>query len=191
LLFLGRIHPKKGLSNLIAALHLSRSNRRLEEWHLVVAGWDDGGHLTALKRQVDDHALSNRVHFVGPQFGECKSATLSAADAFILPSFSEGLPMAVLEAWAYGKAVLMTDACNLPEGFASSAAIKLDTDPSVLAEQLCAFSELSSSDIIEMGGNGRRLAEASFSWAAVAGKMKRLYEWSIAGGTAPEFVSVR
>ena len=35
----------------------------------------------------------------------------------ILPSFSEGLPMAVLEAWAYGLPVLMTDHCNLPEGF--------------------------------------------------------------------------
>lgn len=189
LLFLGRIHPKKGLSNLIQALKLTRDNKRLQEWHLVVAGWDDGGHLAVLEKLVDSYALSERVHFVGPQFGDCKSATLFSADAFILPSFSEGLPMAVLEAWAFSKAVLMTDACNLPEGFAVGAAANLDTDPHIMAQQLCAFAERSDADIIEMGRRGRRLVEATFGWQTVAEKMIRLYKWSLAGGPTPEFVS--
>ncbi len=189
LLFLGRIHPKKGLSNLIKALKLTRDNKRFQEWHLVIAGWDDGGHLAALQELVDSYALSECVHFVGPQFGDYKSATLFSADAFILPSFSEGLPMAVLEAWAFSKPVLMTDACNLPEGFAFGAAANLDTDPHIMAQQLCAFGERTDADIIEMGRCGRSLVEATFSWQTVAEKMVRLYEWSLAGGPAPEFVS--
>ena len=65
------------------------------------------------------------VVFTGPAFGEAKDALLRSADAFILPSLSEGLPMSVLEAWAYGLPVLMTDKCNLPEGFAAGAAVRI------------------------------------------------------------------
>ena len=65
------------------------------------------------------------MHFPGPQFGTAKAAAYRRADAFVLPSLSEGLPMAILEAWAHEKPVLMTDACNLPEGFAARAAIRL------------------------------------------------------------------
>ena len=62
------------------------------------------------------------VVFLGPQFGEAKAACYRNCDAFILPSFSEGLPMVILEAWAYGKPVLMTPQCNLPGGFADDIA---------------------------------------------------------------------
>jgi glycosyltransferase involved in cell wall biosynthesis len=76
------------------------------------------------------------VLFLGPAFGETKDALLRRASAFILPSFSEGLPMSVLEAWSYRLPVLMTDHCNLPEGFAADAALRIGTDAASIAESM-------------------------------------------------------
>ena len=103
LMFLGRIHPKKGLSNLMRAWAEVRreSPSAAERWQLVIAGWEQGGHQQELERLSAILGLQASVHFVGPQFDEGKAATLNRADAFILPSFSEGLPVAVLEAWSY------------------------------------------------------------------------------------------
>jgi glycosyltransferase involved in cell wall biosynthesis len=130
------------------------------------------------------------VLFYGPAFGEEKEALLRGAEAFILPSFSEGLPMSVLEAWAYGLPVVMTPECNLPEGFARQSALKirnreLATSHSLLAtptklesdwEGLRALLEMSEAERGNMGMRGRRLVEERFTWSKVAASMKEIYE---------------
>jgi len=123
------------------------------------------------------------VVFYGPAFGVEKEQLLRRADAFVLPSLSEGLPMSVLEAWAYGLPVVMTPECHLPEGFASQAALEIrngkmgDSKWSGLQQLL----DMSDSDRIEMGRRGRRLVEEKFTWPKVAAQMKALYE-EILGG---------
>jgi len=117
LLFLGRIHPKKGLPNALRAFkktldfHPSTSNAH---WQFIIAGWDQGGHeaeLMRLCRELDlrferqspgeqEYSENAPVVFVGPAFGRKKKELLVSASAFILPSISEGLPMSVLEAWS-------------------------------------------------------------------------------------------
>lgn len=189
LLFLGRIHPKKGLGQLLQAMALW-SGAEADLWHLVVAGWDQAGTAATLAAQADALGLAQRVHFVGPQFGDQKEATLAAADAFVLPSLSEGLPMAVLEAWAARLPVLMTEACNLPEGFRSGAAIRLAPDPSSMAEGLRELGSLSQQALAVLAANGRSLVEAQFSWDHVARKIGQFYEWVLGGGTPPDFVEV-
>jgi glycosyltransferase involved in cell wall biosynthesis len=187
LLFLGRVHPKKGLDRLLQAMALW-SGAEADPWHLVVAGWDQAGTEAALAAQAEALGLAQRVHFVGPQFGEQKAATLAAADAFVLPSLSEGLPMAVLEAWAARLPVLMTEACNLPEGFRAGAAIRLAPDPTAMAEGLRKLGSLSQPALDTLAVNGRALVEAQFSWGHVACQMGQLYEWVLGGGTPPAFV---
>src|SRR5690606_14930940 len=132
LLFLGRLHPKKGLGNLLCAWKEVRS-RATDDWLLVVAGWDQGGHERRLRRLAEEYGIAPTLRFVGPQFGDDKAASLALADAFVLPSVSEGLPVAVLEAWSHGLPVLMTEACNLPEGFAAGAALAIGPDPAGIA----------------------------------------------------------
>ena len=187
LLFLGRIHPKKGLDRLLQAMALW-SGAEADPWHLVVAGWDQANTKAALAAQAEELGLTQRVHFVGPQFGEQKAASLAAADAFVLPSLSEGLPMSVLEAWAARLPVLMTEACNLPEGFRAGAAIRLAPDPTAMAEGLRELGSLSQSALATLGVNGRALVEAQFSWGHVACQVGQLYEWVLGGGTPPAFV---
>jgi poly(glycerol-phosphate) alpha-glucosyltransferase len=210
LLFLGRIHPKKGLKELIAAWEKVQGAFE-EEWELVIAGWDDGGHLEALKQQAvrlgltlsaqkpasDSLFVSNRlsknepessIHLVGPKFGEEKEALLRSVDAFILPSFSEGLPMSVLEAWSYGLPVIMTPQCNIPVGFDLAAAIQIDPEVDSIAEGLLRFFAMSEGEQKAMGLRGRRLVEERFTWKKIAEDMCNVYRWVRDGDTPPDCV---
>ena len=213
LLFLGRIHPKKGLAGLLKAwaeIQKPKSGiKNSKDWQLVIAGWDQGGHEGELKAlcgelglRIANCGLSENlklnsyklktpppeaegagVIFMGPAFGGQKKELLRSAAAFVLPSFSEGLPMSVLEAWAYGLPVVMTPECNLPEGFASGAALEIQNEGMKGAkwDGLKALLDMSDFDRIEMGWRGRRLVEENFTWSKVAAQMKRLYE-EILGG---------
>lgn len=182
LLYLGRIHPKKGLPALIQAWKAAGP-----EWRLVIAGWDQAGHEAELKALAAE-VRTERVIFTGPQFGKAKDAAYRRADAFILPSLSEGLPMVILEAWAHGKPVLMTEQCNLPEGFAAGAAMRIAPEVESIARGLEEFTLRSGAEHQEMGMKGRRLVEESFTWPTIARKFGAVYEWVAGRGARPEWV---
>ena len=192
MLYLGRLHPKKGLVNLILAwASLQRTEvraRRPAEWVLAIAGWDQGGHERVLRRQTAECGVGKSVRFLGPLFGEPKATACHGCDAFILPSFSEGLPMAVLEAWAHGKPVLMTPECNLPEGFQANAAIRLKTNVEEIAHGLQSLFDMSEADRCAMGGRGKKLVAEQFSWPKIASDMKAVYDWILGGGARPDCV---
>jgi len=128
------------------------------------------------------------VHFVGPQFGRQKAATLRRADAFVLASQSEGLPLTVLEAWAHRLPVLMTEECNVPEGFAAGAALRVGTDPESIAEGLLALGRRSEAERRRMASAGRALVERRFTWPPVARQFLAVYRWMVGEGGRPEHV---
>lgn len=183
LLFLGRIHPKKGLAELVEAFagFLAEYPKGGDAWSLVIAGWDDGGHQAAIESAVKDLGLTDRILFAGPQFGPAKDAVYANADAFILPSYSEGLPMTVLEAWSWGVPVLMTAACNLPDGFSNDAAVEITTAPQSLKRDLLDALSQEPLRLRKMGERGRALVERDYSWLAIAEKHIEAYRWQIAG----------
>ena len=209
LLYLGRIHPGKGLVALIHAWAEAQKRRRSDsrDWLLVIAGWDDGGHQAELLQLCDAIGLSvcrvpnasagqsapsvmqgtdgeASVVFLGPQYGEEKRACYRHSDACILPSFTEGLPMSVLEAWSYAKPVLMTPQCNLPEGFAAGAAIRIvqdthnaETGVRSIAAGLQELFDAPNSLLRTLGDNGRQLVVEKFTWPEIARQMKSVYDW--------------
>lgn len=189
LLFLGRIHPKKGLSELANAWAMATDARPelADKWRLAIAGWDDGGHVEPLANQIEELGISGSAEILGPAFGAEKDKLLRDADVFILPSYSEGLPMSVLEAWAYRLPVLMTAECNLPEGFDRQAAIEITTRPAELARSL--ISNLLDGDLAPLGEAGRKLVEQRFSWPHVAAQHIEVYYWLVQGGDRPSCVS--
>ncbi|MFT5705896.1 MAG: glycosyltransferase involved in cell wall biosynthesis [Oceanospirillaceae bacterium] len=189
LLFLGRIHPKKGLNELIGAWErVVKESPEQMTWELIIAGWDDGGHETGLKQQVASLGLSDSIKFVGAMFGDAKELLLREVDAFILPSFSEGLPMSVLEAWAYQLPVVMTEFCNIPEGFEAEAAIHIDPTPLSIATGLQKMINLPESDLRGIGQKGRKLVENKFTWDQIAEQMKGVYEWCVSGKKPPKCI---
>jgi len=189
LLYLGRLHPKKNITNLIHACNETFKSHRGsgDDWVLAIAGWDQGGYESELKRI----ATGASVVFLGPQFGADKSKCYRDCDAFILPSLSEGLPMAVLEAWSYAKPVLMTPDCNLPEGFEANAALRIGTTPEEIAAGLRVLREMSDNDRTQMGNRGRALVATRFSWSQIGEQMRAVYEWVLSGGAAPESVRLQ
>lgn len=175
LLFIGRIHPKKGIAELLDAFSRLKNSRPdlADRWRLVIAGWDDGGHKDTMARSIAQRGLGGDVVFPGPLYGADKDAVLRHADAFVLPSHSEGLPMSVLEAWAYGLPVLMTDACNLPEGFAAGAAYRINLCPEEFLSDL--EKALSAEDLAAHGVAGRALVSDRFNWSEIARRHEEVY----------------
>ena len=181
LLFLGRIHPKKGLEPLIEAWAQVPAVAQ-SGWRLAIAGWDDGGHQARLSARVRGLRIQDSVTFLGPTFGEAKERALRSASAFILPSFSEGLPMAVLEAWSFAVPVIMTDECHLEIGFASGAAIRVEpTVPSLAANLADIALRRSPLELRAMGMRGRRLVESEFAWGRIGNDMADVYDWAVGG----------
>jgi len=206
LLYLGRLHPKKGLENLLRAWAQSQKGimtARKSEWLLAIAGWDQGGHETELKKLASElripwfdlrkpestsNSLDPSAAFLGPQFGEAKAAYYARCDAFILPSFSEGLPMALLEAWAYSKPALMTPECNLPEGFDADAVIRIEPNVRSIQQGLHELFSMPHSTLQLLGENGRQLVSERFAWSRVALEMKAVYDWMLGAGPKPDCV---
>ncbi len=96
--------------------------------------------------------------------------------------------MVVLEAWAYGKPVLMTPECNLPEGFAAGAALQIGTTPETIATGLNELMEMSEDERVTMGARGRALVAEKFSWPRIGEQMRAVYEWVLGGGDEPDYV---
>jgi poly(glycerol-phosphate) alpha-glucosyltransferase len=168
------MHPKK---NILALLEAWSDFPKGSDWRLVIAGWDDGGHELALKNAAARLNVEHNVEFVGPVYGKEKDLLFRSSQAFVLPSLSEGLPMAVLEAWSYGLPVLMTEACHIPEGFLAEAAIKIAPPAESIRHGLIrALVEMSDHDRRVMGARGRALVKSQFSWHDVGSNILHIYE---------------
>lgn len=189
-LFLGRLHPKKGLEETIRAwVEWNRAEPSLaSHWRLHIAGWDDGGHEPALRQLTAALGAEDSILFPGPAYGEDKDRLLHEADAFILASHSEGLPMAVLEAWAKGLPTVITPQCHLPEGFAAGAAILTHPIKEDIVEALHQLASLTESQRVAMGARGRRLVAESFTWTSVAERLHSVYAWLLDGAPKPACV---
>jgi glycosyltransferase involved in cell wall biosynthesis len=190
ILFLGRLDPKKGVEELLQAWATVQARPIGSGWTLQVTGWGDAAYVSHLQRLANDLSPGPTVSFTGPLFGAAKAMAFRNASGFILPSFSEGLPMAVLEAWSWGLPVLMTAECNVAEGFATGAALRITPEPHAIARTLVEFLAMSDAERRTMGAAGRRLVETRFTWARVATEMHAVYEWVLGSGPRPSFVVV-
>lgn len=190
LLFIGRIHPKKGIKELIGGLKIMKEENPslFNSWEIHIAGWDQNGHLNELKHLVETYNLVNDVKFVGSLYGKAKEKALCQANAFVLPSFSEGLPMSVLEAWAYELPVVMTDFCNIPEGFHHKCAVQVEPTPHDISAKLTSLFQLSDMELMKIGKRGKELVSKSFTWEVIAKQTVELYHYLLGKGSKPSFV---
>jgi poly(glycerol-phosphate) alpha-glucosyltransferase len=186
ILFLSRVHPKKGLPDLFQAWF--KAKPRQNNWALLVVGPDELGHEAELRKMADDLAIGQDIVFAGPAYGERKSKLLASADAFVLPSHSEGFSMAVLEAAAAGLPILLTEECNFPELAAIGAAIEVPAGRSGVAEGISRFLALTDSERKQMGRRGLELVRQNYAWPAIARQMLEVYHWLAENGPRPDSI---
>jgi glycosyltransferase involved in cell wall biosynthesis len=161
LLFLGRIHPKKGIDILIAAF--SNISDRFPEWDIVIAGPDNSGLRTSLESQIAGLRLEGRIHWTGMIFGETKTDAIRAAEIFVLPSHQENFGIAVVEAMALGRPILLTDKVNIWQEVESSGAGEVVSDDAeAIARGLAQMCKLTKSELSQVGEKARKCFSDNF-----------------------------
>ena len=183
LLFFSRVHVKKGLDLLAQAL--SRLAPAFPELHLVIAGNDDGA-LSPFCDRMAELGLTRRMTYLGHVAGRRARQVWAAADAFILPSYSEGFSMAILEAMACRLPCLITTACHFPEAAAAGGAVVVSPDSAAVTCGLHELLERTNDERARLGQNGRRLVEAEYTWDRQAERLAAVYGWLAGGGARPE-----
>jgi glycosyltransferase involved in cell wall biosynthesis len=184
-LFMGRVHYKKGILNLLDAWRLV--TRKYRDAHLLIAGPDYAHTRQKAEEMVNSASLNHTVTFCGTISGELKLAALSAARFFCLPTYSEGLSVAVLEALSIGLPVIATPECNVDGIDSHGAGFIVSNAPAELAAGLCECLNLSNNQWTEMSRNARHLAASSYSWDRAGERMREVYAWAL-GGKRPSFV---
>lgn len=189
-LFLSRLHPKKNLEGLLEAWALLSSDNKLLDWHLMIAGEGTEMYLKTLHEKAVTLNIADRVSFLGCVYGSEKMAVLAAADIFVLPSFSEGFSMAVLEAAAASLPVVMTEFCNFPELIAAGGAVIAQPSAESLAITLRETMLRSDNSLRGMGAAGANLVRSNYSWQEIGRSMLEVYRWLLDGGTKPSSVQL-
>ena len=188
ILFLGRIHFKKGLD--ILAHAWARVAQRSPDAHLILAGPDSENTQAFLEKQLAALGVARRVTFTGMLSHELKWSALAAAECFVLPSYSEGLSVSVLEAMGAGVPVIVTQQCNLPEVEEHGCGWVIQPQVDELTAALNESLRASSREVADMGTNGRQLVSRHYSWPVIGEEMSAVYGW-LNGGPWPACVELQ
>lgn len=182
-LFLGRLHFKKGLDLLIPAFRTVRC--RVPDAELVIAGPENDDYGLRVRDWVRQSGLSGHVHFVGPLHGHDVVQAYVDADVFVLPSYAENFGIAVAEAMASALPVVISDQVNIhAEVSEANAGIVIRCESVDVSQALTVL--LNDSDRRRsMGQAGRELVQARYVWPAIVNMLTTEYEALIQRHAAP------
>lgn len=186
LFFISRISPKKGLLMLVEAINTIKDD--FKDWQLIIAGVDEFNHAIQVKSLISKLQIEDKVKIVGPLFGEAKSDAFAAAELFILPSYSEGSPMVVLESLSAGVPVITTKASVWQDLINHNCGWWTEINTQAITAALQESIKMSPENLKNMGRNGRKLVSSKFTWPHSAKKAKRLYNWLLDKDDRPDFV---
>ena len=188
MLFLGRITPIKNLPVLLQTMASLR--QYLGNWKLVIAGVNEFGHKAEVESLVDKLDLRSYVQFIGPLYGKDKRDAFAAAEVFVLPSYSEGAPVVILEALGVGVPVLTTRASPWQELLTYQCGWWTDISVDGISKALKEVLIKSSEELRLMGINGKQLISEKYTWDKIAPQSIDLYKWLLGNLRKPDFVII-
>jgi glycosyltransferase involved in cell wall biosynthesis len=180
-LFLSRVHPKKGVIELVQAW----AQVRPSGWRLVLAGPGEIGHRRSVRAELDRLGL-DEVELRGPVDDEDKWQLYRAADLFVLPSHSENFGLVVAEALASAVPVITTRGTPWAEVVERGCGWCIEMSVDALQSVLREATALGREGLASMGERGRRWVESRYAWRSVARDMLRLYVWTAGLGPRPD-----
>ncbi len=186
LLFLGRLHPTKGLEALLRAW--ARVFRRFPSWRLVLAGYDEGHYRATLTALASELGLGESLRFTGPVEGDAREQLLTGAALLVLPSPSENFGFVVPEALARGVPVIATEGAPWSSLNAEECGWWIPIGEETLAATLADALSRPPDALRAMGQRGTRFARAHFTWQTVTASMLELYAWARGAAPQPAFV---
>jgi len=187
-LFMSRIHPKKGLLDLVRAWH--RVNP--ENWELVLMGPDENEHLAEVLKLVNQYGLQTQIRYGGEVWDEAgKWRCYRDADLFVLPSYSENFGLVIAEALGCGVPVITTRATPWHELETQRCGWWIDTGEEPLVRGLQLALTVARDELRAMGQRGRSLVLKKYSWEPFGKRMAETYEWMLGRADRPDCISVR
>lgn len=168
-IFLSRIHPKKGIELLLEAWR----NSDTEGWSLEIAGNGDANYIRSLTESA--HDIKN-VHFVGAKYGEEKWDFLRSADIMVLPTHSENFGIVVAEALAVGVPVITTKGTPWEDLNIHHCGWWIDLSVASLSNTLRTVFLTDTFELKELGKNGIRLIEDKYNIEQIGNDIKKLYQ---------------
>lgn len=173
ILFLSRVHVKKGINFLIEAASVLREE--LKGYKILVAGEGDADYVAAMKKMIEERGVQDTVQLIGGVYGDEKWRLFQSSDFFVLPTHSENFGLAIAESLASGTPVITTVGTPWTDlnDTDSGACIEIGTQP--LVDALRKFLTLSDTELETMGRNGRKLIEEKYSSRVMAKEMMEVY----------------
>lgn len=173
-LFLGRIHPKKGLDVLLRAW--GRIERSRADWVLRIVGPDNGGYLARMRELSSELGLQ-RALFDGELVGDERTAAYRRASLFVLPTRNENFAMTVAEALACGTPAIVSKGAPWSGLARHGCGWWIDHGEDALASALANAMSCDTTLLQGMGSRGAEWMRAEFSWEAVGAQMEEVYRW--------------
>lgn len=176
LLYLGRIHPMKGLDLLLEALALHMADNKSSPVRIMICGPDESGTLSSLRDLASRLCVSGRVDFVAPVHGEGKWRLIADAGCVVLPSRGENFGISIAEGLAAGRPAICTRACPWPMLESEGIGWLADCDARSLARAIGAFASSSIENRKAMGGRAREFARSHLSPDVMADALMAMTE---------------
>ncbi|MGD9842946.1 MAG: glycosyltransferase [Steroidobacteraceae bacterium] len=186
LLFLSRLHAKKGLIHLIDAWHTLRPSN----WQLLIVGPSEEGHREELQNRVREYKLQTQITFRDAVTGNDKYQCYRNADVFVLPSYSENFGVVVAEALACGLPVITTTGTPWSGLLDHDCGWYINTGTEPLVAALREVFTTTDKTRMAMGERGRQWMRTSFQWSAIAAHNIAVYEWILGLAEIPSCVNI-
>lgn len=185
-LFLSRVHVKKGIELLFEAW--KRLHSDYVDWQLLVIGNGEAEYIHSLENRVESLGLKDSIKILPPVFGEAKIKVYQESALFCLPSFSENFGMVIAEAMSCGTPVITTTNCPWEILNETDTGWCVDLSVDNLERALREAMEMDANALYDMGQKASKLIFDNFDYRSVTHKSLRLYEWLLNRGEKPEFV---
>lgn len=185
ILFLSRIHPKKGLLNLVNAI----AHTQLSGWQINIVGPSELGHKEEVKQAAQKVGVSALFNFVGSVNDQEKWAYYQQSDLFVLPTYSENFGIVIAEALATGIPVITTTGTPWAELKSHRCGWWIPPGVKPLTKALLEATRLNDSERARMGERGRELIKNYYSWEHVAEMMLTTYQFVLGQSTiTPSYI---